>query len=78
MLNLCRSGASGFDSLTLREIWGPAYRVCIKSKYLDQSMTLALLKLVTFHFFSAKGQLISKWFFGVVNFLQKMNENKST
>jgi hypothetical protein len=25
-----------------------------------------------------KGQLNSKWFFGVVNFLQKMNENKST
>ena len=25
-----------------------------------------------------KGQLISKWFFGVVNFLQKTNENKST
>ena len=26
----------------------------------------------------AKGQLISKWFFGVVDFLQKTNENKST
>ena len=26
----------------------------------------------------AKGQLISKWFFGVVDFLQKMNKNKST
>ena len=25
-----------------------------------------------------KGQLISKWFFGVVDFLQKTNENKST
>ena len=25
-----------------------------------------------------KGQLISKWFFGVVDFLQKMNKNKST
>ena len=25
-----------------------------------------------------KGQLISKWFFGVVDFLQKPNENKST
>ena len=25
-----------------------------------------------------KGQLISKWFFGVVDFLQKMNGNKST
>ena len=25
-----------------------------------------------------KGQMISKWFFGVFNFLQKMNENKST
>ena len=24
-----------------------------------------------------KGQLISKWFFGVVDFLQKTNENKS-
>ena len=27
---------------------------------------------------NAKGQLISKWFFGSVNFLQKTNENKST
>ena len=26
----------------------------------------------------AKGQIISKWFFGVFGFLQKMNENKST
>jgi hypothetical protein len=26
----------------------------------------------------AKGQLISKWFFGVVDFLKKTNENKST
>ena len=25
-----------------------------------------------------KGQIISKWFFGVFNFLQKTNENKST
>ena len=25
-----------------------------------------------------KGRLISKWFFGVVDFLQKTNENKST
>ena len=25
-----------------------------------------------------KGQLISKLFFGIVDFLQKMNENKST
>ena len=25
----------------------------------------------------AKGQLISKWFFGVVDFLQKTNKNKS-
>ena len=25
-----------------------------------------------------KGQLISKWFLGVVDFLQKTNENKST
>ena len=25
----------------------------------------------------AKGHLISKWFFRVVDFLQKMNENKS-
>jgi hypothetical protein len=28
--------------------------------------------------FALKGQLISKWVFGVVDFLQKMNENKST
>ena len=27
---------------------------------------------------TTKGQLILNWFFGVVNFLQKMNENKST
>ena len=27
--------------------------------------------------FQPKGQLISKWFFGVFNFLQKTNENKS-
>ena len=27
---------------------------------------------------TAKGQLILKWFFGVVDFLQKRNENKST
>ena len=27
---------------------------------------------------SFKGQLISKWFFWVVDFLQKTNENKST
>ena len=27
---------------------------------------------------TTKGQLISKWFFGVVDFLQKTNENKST
>ena len=27
---------------------------------------------------AAKGQLILKWFFGVVDFLQKTNENKST
>ena len=27
---------------------------------------------------SSKGQLISKWFFGVVDFLQKTNINKST
>ena len=27
---------------------------------------------------STKGQLISKWFFGVDDFLQKTNENKST
>ena len=27
---------------------------------------------------ASKGQLISKWFFGVVDFLQKTNENKST
>ena len=27
---------------------------------------------------SAKGQIISKWFFGVFYFLQKTNENKST
>ena len=26
----------------------------------------------------AKGQLISKWLFGVFNFLQKTNENKLT
>ena len=25
-----------------------------------------------------KGQIISKWFFGVFDFLQKTNENKST
>ena len=25
-----------------------------------------------------KGQIILKWFFGVFDFLQKMNENKST
>ena len=28
-------------------------------------------------FFPDKGQLISKWFFGVVDFLKKTNENKS-
>ena len=27
---------------------------------------------------SAKGQIISKWFFDVFDFLQKSNENKST
>ena len=27
---------------------------------------------------STKGQLISKWFFGVVDFLQKTNKNRST
>ena len=27
---------------------------------------------------SSKGQIISKWFFGVFDFLQKTNENKST
>ena len=27
---------------------------------------------------SAKGRIISKWFFGVFDFLQKTNENKST
>ena len=27
---------------------------------------------------ATKGQLISKWFFGVVDFLKKTNENKST
>ena len=27
---------------------------------------------------SAKGQIISKWFFDVFDFLQKMKENKST
>ena len=26
----------------------------------------------------AKGQLISKWFFGVIDFLQETNENMST
>ena len=26
---------------------------------------------------SAKGQIISKWFFGAFDFLQKMNKNKS-
>ena len=29
-------------------------------------------------FKATKGHLISKWFFGVVDFLQKTNENKST
>ena len=29
-------------------------------------------------FEEAKGQIISKWFFGVFDFLQKTNENKST
>ena len=33
-----------------------------------------LLKKKTY---AAKGQLISKWFFEVVNFLQKTNENNS-
>ena len=28
--------------------------------------------------FVCKGQIISKWFFGVFDFLQKMNENQST
>ena len=28
--------------------------------------------------FDTKGQLISKWFYGVDDFLQKTNENKST
>ena len=37
-------------------------------------------KLERAHFFKVqpdKGQLISKWFFEVVDFLQKMNENNS-
>ena len=29
-------------------------------------------------FLVCKGQIISKWFFGVFGFLQKTNENKST
>ena len=33
-------------------------------------------QLVNFYF--TKGQLISKYLFGVVNFFQKTNENKST
>ena len=37
-------------------------------------------KVANIYFFAKlgpKGQLISKWFFGVVDFLQKMNKNKS-
>ena len=34
--------------------------------------------MFTFQLDNAKGPIISKWFFGVFDFLQKTNENKST
>ena len=36
------------------------------------------LKLFSLNYVAIKGQLISKWFFGAIDFLQKTNENKST
>ena len=44
--------------------------LAMRSKISHHSCTIKILVWI-------KGQIISEWFFGVFNFLQKTNENKS-
>jgi hypothetical protein len=52
---------------------------CCYNRLGDQCIRRSLQHPAMFTFYAApKGQLISKFLFGVFNFLQKTNENKST
>ena len=64
----------GYVPVSNSKQYGHSYKI----KFIYSEKATKFLRNLHLFLTGTKGQLISKWFFGVVNFLQKMNENMLT